>query len=66
VPKTWNELNDSEKIEDLRRDVVRIFDVLNALINDVRNNHVRANAIETKVNEVSAEIARLADLLPKD
>lgn len=64
MPKSWNELTDPEKIEDLRRDVVRLFDVLNASIADVRNNHIRLNAIEPKANKALREISRLADRLP--
>ena len=66
MPKTWEELSEPEKIEDLRKDIVRIFDALNTLIIDVRNNHVRLNNIEPELNETSAEIARLADRLPKN
>ena len=66
MPKTWEEMDDGEKIEDLRRDVIRIFDVLNALVADVRNSHDRTNTLETKMNEVSREISRLSGLLPKE
>ena len=53
MPKTWDQLTQPEKIEDLRKDVTRIFDVLNALIADVRANHIRLNEFETKLNSVS-------------
>ena len=65
MPKAWEELTKPEKIEDLRRDIVHIFKVLNALVADVRNNHVRIGELNTKVNSVSEEVARLSDQLPK-
>lgn len=65
MPKTWEELTKPEKIEDLRRDVLRIFEVLNALVADVRNNHVRIGDLNTKVNSVLEEVARLSDQPPR-
>jgi hypothetical protein len=61
MPKTWVELTESEKIEDLRKDVEKIFGVLNALIADVRNNHARINGLDTKLSEVSGAVSRLTD-----
>ena len=31
MPKTWIELNQTEKIEDLRQDMERVFQILNRL-----------------------------------
>jgi hypothetical protein len=47
-PKTWVELTEPEKIEDLRKDVEKIFNILNALIADVRSNHARTNELNTR------------------
>jgi hypothetical protein len=66
MPKSWQDLTEVEKIEDLRRDIVRIFDVLNALVADVRNNHAKLNEFTPKVNLVSEEVSRLTGQLPKD
>ena len=64
-PKTWQELTPAEKIEDLRRDVQKLFDVVNALSDDLRRtwNHSQKN--EAKLSEVSKGVATLEGRLPK-
>jgi hypothetical protein len=64
-PKTWQELNESEKIEDLRTDVQRLFDIINALVGDVRRAWDLAQQNQAKLNEVARAVAALEGLLPK-
>ena len=56
MPKTWDQFTQPEKIEDLRKDVTRIFDILNALVADVRANHIRLNELEVKLSSVSGAV----------
>jgi hypothetical protein len=56
MPKTWDQFTQPEKIEDLRKDVTRIFNVLNALVADVRANHIRLNELEAKLSSVSGAV----------
>jgi len=55
MSKTWVNLSESEKIEDLRKDVEKIFNVLNALISDVRSSNLRINHLDTKMSSASEE-----------
>jgi hypothetical protein len=51
-PKTWDELTQSEKIEDLRRDVVRIFNALRQISADLE-------LINRRVSEVADSLGSL-------
>jgi hypothetical protein len=56
MKKTWSDLTVKEKTEDLRKDVVRIFDALRHMAKDIE-----------AVNERVSEVARSLDALkPKD
>jgi hypothetical protein len=63
--KSWNELSTDEKLEALREDIAKAYDVLNRLIDDVGNTHRRVNQIEPKLIEVSKAIEALQRRLPK-
>jgi hypothetical protein len=51
--KTWEELTQSEKIEDLRKDIVRVFSALTSIASDVE-------ALRGKVSEVAKNLDSLS------
>lgn len=63
---TWEELSVAEKVEDLRRDVKRIFDLLNGLSTRIDNLAMSGGATKTKVDEVGRAVQALEKRLPKD
>jgi hypothetical protein len=46
MPKTREQMSDVEKIEDLRRDVVRLFDAVNEANRRLRSAEERLNQVE--------------------
>ena len=65
MPKTWEQLTEPEKIEDLRRDVVRLFDILTHLRNDVARVWGAAQENQTKLFEVAKAVEELENRLPE-
>jgi len=63
--KAWQDLTQTEKIEDLRSDVQRLFSAVNALGDDVRRAWMLARQNEESLSAVSKEVAGLKDRLPK-
>jgi len=53
MPKTWDQLKEPEKVEDLRRDMVRVFEILNRLGNTDQFLFERINAMKSTLEEVS-------------
>jgi hypothetical protein len=65
APKTWDRLTDPEKIEDLRRDMLKIYDVFNSLAADVQRTWNAVQQTNAKLTEVSKAMAGLEARLPK-
>jgi hypothetical protein len=59
MSKTWDEMSQSEKIEDLRRDVVRLFDAYNDLSRRLAAAGTHLGRIET----IATEAAKSAEEL---
>ena len=47
--KTWDKMTDAEKIETSRLDIVRLFDITNHLIQDVRSLRQTIQSLEAEV-----------------
>jgi hypothetical protein len=58
MPKTWDDMSQTEKIEELRRDVLKIYSAFNGLVSDVRGT-------SSKLNEVAKAVEVLEGRLPK-
>ncbi len=56
VPKLWNEMSDTEKLEVVRKDMNRAYDVLNSLIVDVHDLNIRLNEFTRKTTAALEEI----------
>ena len=63
--KPWNKLSTDEKLEALREDIAKAYDVLNGLIADVGGTHRRVNQIDSTMIAVLAAIQKLERQLPK-
>jgi len=59
MPKKWEQLTQSEKIEDLRRDVLMLIDALNGTR---RSSEALANHIDDAKNKANAALAAVAAL----
>jgi hypothetical protein len=59
MPKTWEQMTQPEKIEDLRRDVKAIFEVLNELASGQRALGQRLDSAASLALEVSKKVDRL-------
>jgi hypothetical protein len=59
MPKTWEQMTDAEKFDDLRRDVVHLLDVFNDL--NRRLGFVAANLglVETIAKKAAAGVEEL-------
>jgi len=54
--KTWEQMTDKEKIEDLRRDMKNIMDTVNVWIENQRQLGQLHNDLMKKVSEVSEAV----------
>ncbi len=59
MAKTWDQMNEAEKIEDLRRDVVRIFRVLNDFDASLRAVVARLDQVTKIANAASDTVSAL-------
>ena len=59
MPKTWDQLTQEEKIEDLRRDMLRLYEAVNSLSDGVQRTFSLARESERKVCEALAAIQKL-------
>ena len=57
MKKTWEQMTEAEKVEDLRNDVVRIFSALREIASDVGD-------LRTMVSEVAKKLDSLFDSQP--
>jgi hypothetical protein len=64
MPKTWEQLSQSEKIEDLRRDMLRIYSAVNALATDVGRTWSFTRETSAKLSEVAKAVGALEGRLP--
>ena len=55
----WIMLDTDEKLEALKKDNERVFDVLNALRNDCGDNYHRINQVTTKLKKAEEAIEAL-------
>lgn len=62
--KTWDKMTSPEKIEDLRSDVVRLFDVLNVATGDIRRCWNLAQQNQSKLTEVAKAVEELKGRFP--
>jgi hypothetical protein len=53
VPKTWVELNQAAKIEDLRQDMERVFQILNRLGGTDQRLFEMINSMKSNLEEVA-------------
>ena len=53
MPKTWVELNQAEKIEDLRQDMERVFQILNRLGATDQRLFEMLNSMKSNLEEVA-------------
>jgi archaellum component FlaC len=58
-------MNEADKIEDLRRDVHRLFVAFNGVAKDIERIWSHLNRIDSKLNEVAKAVEVLEDVLPK-
>jgi hypothetical protein len=63
--KTWNEFTPTEKIEDIRRDVARLFEKLNWLTSDLQQVWKLANDDHSKLSKVAKAVEDLEAQRPK-
>ena len=65
MAKNWDDLTQAEKIEDLRRDVVRIFDVLRQFQDVVANDERVAKSQAARLDQLGQLINGLHTRLEK-
>ena len=65
MAKKWDDLSQSEKIEDLRRDMLRIYEAVNALASDVGRTWSFTRETSAKLSEVAKAVEALEEKLPK-
>jgi polyhydroxyalkanoate synthesis regulator phasin len=67
MPKTWEQMTQAEKIEDLRRDVVTLFDAYNDMNRRLMAGGLvvgqRLEQVQKTLNEVGEKLAALEDRL---
>ena len=51
--KTWEKMTEAEKVEDLRKDVVRIFSALREIASDVGDLRTMVSEVAKKLNSLS-------------
>lgn len=59
MAKMWDQLTSEEKIEDLRRDMLRIYGVVNSLAGDVQRTWSLSRETEQKLSEALRAIEKL-------
>lgn len=59
MPKTWEQLTDQEKIEDLRRDMMRIFEAVRDLNHRLAFVGQNLGRVEMIALEAAKEVAEL-------
>jgi hypothetical protein len=65
MPKTWDKMNEVDKIEDLRSDVHSLFEAFNGVAKDVERIWSHLYRIDSKLNEVAKAVEALEAELPK-
>ena len=65
MPKGWQDLTQSEKIEDLRRDVLRLFDAANDHLERIRALSGAIYQQNETLKKVEAELKALRSPAPK-
>jgi chromosome segregation ATPase len=66
MTKTWEQMTEAEKIEDLRRDVVRIFRVLNSIDHSLSALAAHLDQAQKTAREASTAVSALRDQLETD
>lgn len=65
MAKVWDEMSDSEKIEDLRRDVVAIMGHINSWTAQIQQIGADHNRLSNLVSEVAKAVEKLESLAGK-
>jgi hypothetical protein len=58
MAKTWEQMNAAEKIEDLRRDVKRLFSAFNGLTNALTGAFSRNDAVMREVTQAIEDLKK--------
>jgi hypothetical protein len=66
APKTWEQLSQSEKIDDLRRDVVRLFAEVSSVNSRMSFMGGHIGRIETMASKALKEVEALKEKLKKE
>ena len=53
MKKTWEKMTEAEKVEDLRKDVVRIFSALREIASDVGDLRTMVSEVAKKLDSLS-------------
>ena len=61
MPKTWDQMSDPERIQDLRRDVVRLFDAINDLNHRLGSLGANLGRVETIAREAAKAVEKLTN-----
>jgi len=59
MTKTWEQMSQPEKIEDLRKEIMRLFDALNSTNRNITSLSIHVGEADTAVKKVSTELAAL-------
>lgn len=59
MAKAWQDLTLEEKVEDLRRDMLKIYDAVNSLAGDVQRVWSLSRETEKKLSEALKAIEKL-------
>lgn len=59
MPKTWEQMTQAERIEDLRNDIKTIFSTLNEIRTEQQNLAFRLNGAVSLVSEVADAVKKL-------
>ena len=66
MAKTWEQMTQAEKIEDLRRDVVRLFDAYNDLSRRLTAGSAHLGQVATVASEAARVVEGLKARLSED
>lgn len=62
----WDNASTNKKLEMLRKDIVRIYDIVSRLVNDVGAVHGTVRANDSLLKEVARAVETIEKRLPKE